>query len=312
MNALPHFVAGLAAASVVPGVLAAAMAGRPGLLLAGGFAALLPDIIDRRVLPYLIAHAWRITPDPRQPNPSAPAQGLLAAAVRAFATGQIQTVKFDPIRTASAHCVPYAMVLQSDRTTVEARLDAPPTGQTGSARVQLPGALDFEGPARMPVDAEGADLAVVPGPGRLELRFQPWHRTATHSAPIILLLGLAVGLIHPSLAAALALAGFSHLLLDWVDGRPIAALWPFRPRRQPGWRPGHPLPALVRPIALGAAGLLLAWNVYLAQPLRLTELTFPRVVFWGIGVPLLIHAATARRHKIRDWFAARWRIAEQP
>ncbi|HAS82818.1 MAG TPA: hypothetical protein DCS43_09140, partial [Verrucomicrobia bacterium] len=79
MNNAVHLVAGLAVASCFPSATTAALEGNPLYLLLGGMAALLPNLLDDRVLSRIYPMDVQVVTDPLAPDPSEIARTVATA-----------------------------------------------------------------------------------------------------------------------------------------------------------------------------------------------------------------------------------------
>ena len=86
MKGISHFLAGVAAATFVPGVVASAAQGSY-LIVLGGFFGLLPDTLDFKFARYFEHHV-NIDPDPGNLDPQVIATAVAAEIDRAAATNR--------------------------------------------------------------------------------------------------------------------------------------------------------------------------------------------------------------------------------
>ena len=87
MKGISHFLAGVAAATFVPGVVESAAQGSY-LIVLGGFFGLLPDTLDFKFARYFEHHV-NIDPDPGNLDPQVIATAVAAEIDRAAETGQV-------------------------------------------------------------------------------------------------------------------------------------------------------------------------------------------------------------------------------
>lgn len=237
MRGIVHYVAGLAAASFVPGVVQAGAAGRPGLFLLGGVAALLPDTLDFKVRRLLSTADVEIRPDPLDPDPAIVADGLASVINHAWDTGRTFSVRLHTITLGAREWLPYEVFFDVRRRMIKVTVRSTEPGQperTAECAVNCPLRIDYE--ARLNINIlDGPLLEIVPQEQAVLPRFLPWHREWTHSLVFSGLAGLVLwGLWGWQAGLVAGLGHASHVLLDQAGGLGCALWSPLSKRRIPG------------------------------------------------------------------------------
>ena len=243
MKNIAHFATGLVAASFVPGVMEQAAQG--SLLIAlGGACAMLPDLLDFRIMRYLQRRDVNIAPDPAQPDPQPIAEQIAAQMHSCVQDGQPHVVQLYPARKSAAEWACYSVtfdVALGDVVVTMDEGDAP-------ARVQV-GPLEYPYASPLRVDELGGPTLafyprrdnILPYSGTcVRVDFLPWHRQWTHSLTIALGLGLLLGWLIEPLAGIVAALGYAaHVLVDACGYMGVNLFAPFTRRRSEGLKLYH-------------------------------------------------------------------------
>ncbi len=292
MKGIVHYVSGLAAASFVPGVVQAGAAGRPGLFLLGGIAALLPDTLDFKVRRLLTAADVEIRPDPLDPDPAVVADGLAAVINRVWDSGRTLSVRLHTITTGARKWRPYEVFFDVPRRMVKVSVCAESPGEperSAERAVNCPLRIDYE--ARLNVNIlDGPLLEIVQQEKAVLPRFLPWHRGWTHSLVFSVFLGLVFGVLWSAPAGFVAGLGHaSHVLLDQAGGLGCALWSPFSKRRIPGRQWLRSSDAFANFWLVWAALVLLFANLQRALPGMEPVLPGLRTLAWMLApYPVLL------------------------
>lgn len=310
MKGIAHFSAGVAVASCLPGVVAAAAEGRPLYFILAGIFGLLPDTIDFRFARFFARHECEVVPDPNRPDPCMIADGIAMAVNRAAETGKPFNVKLRTVRigadlwqqftvtfdTAARRVeVAYGPVVDTGGNPVEG-VGQETGGLTASAPLLCPIQLDYLAATRVDI-FDGPLFCMEPQPdGSVVPRFIPWHREWSHSFPMALLCALAAGLLWDLLAAAVVFAAWSaHILVDQTGFMGSRLFFPFGKARTPGLKWTHSGDALPNFGIVWFCCLLIFWN--LSRPVigvPVVSLYTARMFIYGLLLPGAILLAVRR------------------
>jgi membrane-bound metal-dependent hydrolase YbcI (DUF457 family) len=273
MKGISHFLAGVAAATFVPGVVANAVNGS-FLIALGGFFGILPDTIDFKFTRYF-DKAEAIDPDPANLDPQWIADQLAASIDRAGKTNRAVRVQLHSIKLGTDRWRQYTVRFDSDRNEVAVRIGPivntsqmpyPDTEIAGlkTARAPLKSEMVYTYDADMNVDIfSGPSFAFVPKPHGVEVQFLPWHREWSHSLTLAAFLGLLVALIGQSAQAGMV-AGFgmaAHILEDQLGYLGSNLFWPFTKDRSAGLKLIHSGDAIPNFLAVWTALCLILFNL---------------------------------------------------
>jgi membrane-bound metal-dependent hydrolase YbcI (DUF457 family) len=276
MKGITHFLAGVAAATFVPGVVESAAQGS-FLIALGGLFGLLPDTLDFKFARYF-EQAEAIDPDPANLDPQAIADQIAALIDRAAATQrpvrvQLHTIKLGPdrwrqytVRFDAAHrqiAVRIGPIVNTSQRPV--RPESPALFKTAKVNAKLN--YTYDGDLNVDIFS-GPSFAFVPkadGPktGGVEVQFLPWHRAWSHSLTLAAMLGLIVGLIGGSLQAGLvaAFGMAAHILEDQLGYLGSNLFWPLTKERTSGLKLIHSGDALPNFLAVWIALQLIFFNL---------------------------------------------------
>jgi membrane-bound metal-dependent hydrolase YbcI (DUF457 family) len=272
MKGIAHFLAGIAAATFVPGVVESAAQGS-FLIVLGGFFGLLPDTLDFKFVRYF-DRAEAVDPDPANFDAPAIARQIAALIDRAAGSGrmvraQLHTIKLGPDRWRQ-----YTVRFDSTRHEVAVRqgpivnVSQLPIGPIGPAapfaRAKVSAKMNYTYDSDMNVDIfSGPTFAFVPTANGVDVQFLPWHRAWSHSLTLAALLGVLVALILGSAQAGLvAAAGMAaHIVEDQLGYLGSNLFWPFTTTRSSGARLIHSGDAIPNFLAVWTALQLIFFNL---------------------------------------------------
>ena len=271
MKGIAHFLAGVAAATFVPGVVESAAQGS-FLIVLGGLFGLLPDTLDFKFARYF-EQAEAIDPDPANFDAQAVADQIAALIDRAATTQrpvrmQLHTIKLGPDRWRQ-----YTVRFDAARSEIAMRVgpivntSQMPIRQESLApfkTAKVNAKLNYTYDGDLNVDIfSGPSFAFVPKTGGVEVQFLPWHRAWSHSLTLAALLGLIVGLISGSLQAGLvaAFGMAAHILEDQLGYLGSNLFWPFTKDRTSGLKLIHSGDAIPNFLAVWIALQLIFFNL---------------------------------------------------
>ena len=188
MKGISHFLAGVAAATFVPGVVESAAQGSY-LIVLGGFFGLLPDTLDFKFARYFEHHV-NIDPDPANLDPQVIATAVAAEIDRAAETGQAIRVQLHNIPLGPNRWRQYRIRFDVERSEVVITIGPivnaalAPLDESGQrvARVKTKAKIDYTYEGEMTADIwNGPSFAFVPKAQVVEVQFLPWHRAWSHS-----------------------------------------------------------------------------------------------------------------------------------
>jgi hypothetical protein len=305
MKGISHFLAGLAAATFVPGVVESAAQGSY-LILLGGFFGLLPDTLDFKFARYFERHV-NIDPDPTNLDPQMIASAVTAEIDRAAATNQSIRVQLHNIPLGPNRWRQYHIHFDAEHSEVVVGIGPivnsalAPLDETGQreARVKTASPIAYTYDGDMTVDIfNGPSFAFVPvGAGSpcpvVEVQFLPWHRAWSHSFTLAALLGLIVAVLLGSITAGLvAFCGMSaHIVEDQLGYLGSNLFWPFTKERSAGARLLHSGDAIPNFLAVWTALVLILFNLdRFSAPIQNREPVFDPLIYFSttLFLPALI------------------------
>jgi len=255
VKAITHFMSGLAVASCFPAVVSAAAGGNPLPFLLGGITALLPDVLDARLLRYFYPHDVEVAADPLEPDAQILADTVAEAIDTAAHRRRPFRLRMHTIRLGRDRWQRYRLHLDPGSRQVTVTLtdivnsagrpvpaastsDAPCTASaefTSRLRLDFTAAIDVD-------TGDGPHFQIAPddGDGSVTAQFAPWKRHGSHSAALGVILALASAALWNPLAGVIAGAAYAaHILLDQFGYMGSNLLWPFSRRRTPGLKLLH-------------------------------------------------------------------------
>ena len=286
MKGIAHFLAGLAAASFVPGVVADAAQGSY-LIALGGFFGLLPDTLDFKFARYFEKHI-DIDPDPVNLDPRTIAGAIAAEIDRAAEVNRSARVQLHNISLGPNRWRQYRIRFDPDRTEVVVEIGPivnsaqAPVGQvthlTGQAENDTECVSDLPNVARVKTKSKlvytydddltidifnGPSFAFVPKTNGVEVQFLPWHRAWSHSFTLAGALGVLTALFTQSITAGLvAFVGMSaHIVEDQLGYLGSNLFWPLTQERSAGARLLHSGDAIPNFLAVWTALILILFNL---------------------------------------------------
>ncbi len=313
MKGITHFLAGIAAATFVPGVVESAAQGSY-LIVLGGFFGLLPDWLDFKFVRYFEQHV-DIDPDPGNLDPRIIAGAVAAEIDRAAATNRSIRVQLHNIPLGSNRWRQYRIRFDSDQNEVVMSIGPivnsalAPLDESGqrTARVKTTARIDYTYDGDLTVDFfNGPSFAFVPRAHAVEVQFLPWHRAWSHSFTLAAVLGLVVGLLFGSLQAGLvAFLGMSaHIVEDQLGYLGSNLFWPVTKERSAGARLLHSGDAIPNFLAVWTALVLILFNLdRFSAPLQNREPLFDPLIYFGtmllLPALILIGVYAWQRRKVR-------------
>lgn len=316
MKGLTHFLAGIAAASFVPGVVESAVQGSY-LIVLGGVFGLLPDTLDFKFARYF-EQAESIDPDPANLDPQVIADQIAALIDRAAQTNhevraQLHTIKLGPDRWRQ-----YTVRFDADRNEVAVRLgpivntSQMPIGAAAStpyARASVNAKLNYTYDGDVNVDIFGGpSFAFAPKANGVEIQFLPWHRAWSHSLTLAVILGALIALLFQSAQAGLvaAVGMAAHIVEDQLGYLGSNLFWPLTKERSSGARLIHSGDAIPNFLGVWIALQLTVFNLDrfgalaqqrapLLEPLSffITAILLPSLIL------LALYTFERRRHRMR-------------
>jgi membrane-bound metal-dependent hydrolase YbcI (DUF457 family) len=270
MKGISHFLAGIAAATFVPGVVESAAQGSY-LIVLGGFFGLLPDTLDFKFARYFEQHV-NIDPDPANLDPQLIANAVAVEIDRAAETGRAIRLQLHNIPLGPNRWRQYRIRFDAERSEVVITIGPivnsalAPLDETGQrvARVKTKATIDYTYEGEMTADIwNGPSFAFVPKAHAVEVQFLPWHRAWSHSFTLAALLGLITGVLFGSLQAGLvAFLGMSaHIVEDQLGYLGSNLFWPITKERSAGARLLHSGDAIPNFLAVWTALVLILFNL---------------------------------------------------
>ncbi len=224
MRTPTQLLVGMAAAGIVAGPA------RPGALIAGAVAGVLPDVVDWWARQLAPQPDITVTPDPLAPEPAMMARGVRLALQRARDNGRPCVVRLNPLPLAGGGFTVYQLDCDRHRCL---RISLAPCGR--SAPVNPPateaaatGTFAPRHPLPLRVTDAPVDLQFAANGRRIESRELGQVSGTGHSLPVAGLAAAAALLIGGrwiGMAAVAALA--AHLMLEAGGRREVAPFLPF-------------------------------------------------------------------------------------
>jgi membrane-bound metal-dependent hydrolase YbcI (DUF457 family) len=273
MKGISHFLAGVTAATFVPGVVEAAAQGSY-LIALGGFFGILPDTLDFKFARYF-DKAEAVDPDPANLDPQAIANRIAALIDKASDTGQAVRVQLHSIKLGPDRWRQYTVRFDSEHNEIAVRIgpivntsQMPLAGteiaglKMARARLKARMVYTYDGDRNVDIFS-GPSFAFVPKPHGVEVQFLPWHREWSHSLTLAAILGLIVGLIGNSAQAGLvaAFGMAAHILEDQLGYLGSNLFWPLTKERSAGLKLIHSGDAIPNFLAVWTALVLILFNL---------------------------------------------------
>lgn len=271
MKGISHFLAGIAAATFVPGVVESAAQGSY-LILLGGIFGLLPDTLDFKFARYF-DRAESVDPDPANLDPQTIADQIAALIDRAATErreirAQLHTIKLGPdrwrqytVRFDSAHNevgVRIGPIVNTSQMVVAQ------AGSSSTAHAKVNAPLNYTYDGEINVDIFGGpSFAFVPKASGVEIQFLPWHRAWSHSLTLAVVLGAIIGLVFNSVQAGLVVvAGMAaHIIEDQLGFLGSNLFWPITTERSSGLKLIHSGDAIPNFLAVWIALQVIFFNL---------------------------------------------------
>jgi membrane-bound metal-dependent hydrolase YbcI (DUF457 family) len=314
MKGISHFLAGVAAATFVPGVVESAAQGSY-LIVLGGFFGLLPDTLDFKFARYFEHHV-NIDPDPANLDPQVIANAVVAEIDRAAETGQAVRVQLHNIPLGPNRWRQYRIRFDVERSevviTVGPIVNAAlaPLDEAGQrvARVKTRAKIDYTYEGEMTADIwNGPSFAFVPKAQTVEVQFLPWHRAWSHSFTLAALLGLITGMLFGSVQAGLvAFLGMSaHIVEDQLGYLGSNLFWPITKERSTGARLLHSGDAIPNFLAVWTALVLILFNldrfsapIQNREPMLTPLIYFTTMLFLPMLILIGVYAWERRKQQV--------------
>jgi membrane-bound metal-dependent hydrolase YbcI (DUF457 family) len=270
MKGISHFLAGVAAATFVPGVVESAAQGSY-LIVLGGFCGLLPDTLDFKFARYFEQHI-DIDPDPANLDPQIIANAVAAEIDRAAQTNRSIRVQLHNIPLGSNRWRQYRIRFDPEHSEIVVGIGPivnsalAPLDEAGQrvARVKTTARLDYTYEGELTTDIwNGPSFAFVPRARAVEVQFLPWHRAWSHSFTLAALLGVIAAVLFGSIQAGLvAFLGLSaHVVEDQLGYLGSNLFWPITKERSAGARLLHSGDAIPNFLAVWTALVLVLFNL---------------------------------------------------
>ena len=312
MKGISHFLAGIAAATFVPGVVESAAQGSY-LIVLGGFFGLLPDTLDFKFVRYF-ERAVDIDPDPAQLDPRTIADAVAAEIDRAAATNQSVRVQLHNIPLGPNRWRQYRIRFDSDRSEVVVVIGPivnsalAPLDESGQhvARVKTTAKIDYTYEGDLTADIwNGPSFAFTPKALGVEVQFLPWHRAWSHSFTLAAVFGVVMALLLQSITAGLvAFVGMSaHIVEDQLGYLGSNLFWPITKERSAGARLLHSGDAIPNFLAVWTALVLLLFNIdRFSAPVQNRPPLFDPLIYFStmLFLPALILIGVYARERRRD------------
>jgi len=291
MKGITHFLAGIAAATFVPGVAESAAQGSY-LILLGGFFGLLPDWLDFKFVRYF-EHHIDIDPDPANLDPQIIAGAVAAEIDRAADTHRSIRLQLHNIPLGPNRWRQYRIRFDAERSEVVVSIGPivntalAPLAEAGQrvARARTTARIDYTYDGEMTVDIfNGPSFAFVPKAHAVEVQFLPWHRAWSHSFTLAAVLGLITGVLFGSIQAGLvAFLGMSaHIVEDQLGYLGSNLFWPITKERSAGARLLHSGDAIPNFLAVWTALVLILFNLdRFSAPVQNREPLFNPPIYFG-------------------------------
>jgi hypothetical protein len=299
MKGISHFTSAIAAATFIPGVVAASGDERSLILLLAGVFGLLPDWLDFKLARYFESAEVVIEPAALNFNAQGLAEQTAEAIHRAYAENRPITVQFTSAQFGPDRWRRYGVQFDSTHNAVVIRpgplinsggfavAEMGDPGPVGRATLGAGPQLRYTYDGEMKVETmEGPSFEFRREGEEVEVSFLPWHRRWSHSLVLAGVFGLAGGLLFGQLAGwVVAVAFATHVLEDQLGHLGSNLWWPFTYRRGAGlklMRSGDPIPNFIT--VLTACGLVLYnLNRFTTPPPYAGNL----FLLWAVAVPAL-------------------------
>lgn len=308
MKGITHFSVGVAVASCFPQAVAAGAEGNSLYFVLGGVFGLLPDTLDFKFYRFFYRHDIEIIPDPLRPDPQMIADGIARAVNMAYEKNRPVKVKLGTIRLGpdiwqrygisfdapgQSVSVDYGPVVDTGGTSLT--LESESVKVRGRALLLCPVKLDYTAVTNVDI-LDGPVFVMEPASCGLVIpRFIPWHREWSHSFVVSLLAGIPVGLLYGPLAGLVAfLAWASHIAADQFGYMGSSLLYPFSSKRYPGWQYHNSGSAPVNLSVVWASCLVIFWNLAKARLWVPDYFLLPRLLFYGLILPLVVWRYSGR------------------
>ncbi len=312
MKAIAHFMSGLAVASCFPPAVTATAGGNPLYFLLGGITALLPDVLDSRLLRYFYPHDAEVAADPLVPDPQILADTVAEAIDTTARRRRPFRLRLHTIRLGRDRWQRYRLHLDPGSRQVTVTLtdivnragrpipaaSAPDAPCTASAAFTSRLRLDFT--AAIDVDTgDGPHFQIAPddGDGGVTAQFAPWKRQGSHSAALGVILALAsAALWNPLAGVIVGVAYATHILLDQFGFMGSNLLWPFSRRRTPGLKLLHASRLMPNLTVAWLCALAVYANLAFTAATPLSPPPAPlRLFLLGGALPLVLFTLACRR-----------------
>ena len=232
MKPFTQLLCGMAAAGVAVGPQ------HPAALIAGGVAAILPEIIDWWQREVFRKPVITVTPDPHTPTPTIPAQGMRAVLHHARTSGQPCVIRFNPLPSIHGGCTTYQLDYDQHHcfvATIDHGRASVPVDPQGRPNTSDP-FFTPRHPLPLQITTAAVDLLLTPCGKRIISRDLQRVAGVGHSLPVAGALILLILVCNPVCGIAMTAAGFLHLLLDLGGRRELVPWGPFSDQSWQGRR----------------------------------------------------------------------------
>lgn len=240
MKGITHFSVGLALAALYEPSLAMAESGNPLLMLAGGFAGILPDTVDFKFVRYFCRYDVEVVPDPLDPDPAVIAGAFSSAVLSALKDEGGVCIKFHTMRVSADRWRKYNLKVGPGRQiTVNTGMIVDGGGNimdeaaARKAVAELPCEVVMDYLYDVEVSfLEGPTLLLQKSGSCVKSTFIHWHRQWSHSLAGSVCFALAAAAAGGHHAGLVVFAGMcSHILLDSAGYMGCSVYYPFNRRR---------------------------------------------------------------------------------
>lgn len=308
MKGISHFSSAIAAATFVPGVVAASAHDQSLVLLLTGAFGLMPDWLDFKFARYFERPNETIIPDPARFDAQAIARQVAEALDRAYNSGEPLSVQLDTMPLGGDRYRQYTLRFDNEHNEVVIALGpvvnssqrpltptplADPESEangarphTGSAKVNAKLNYTYDGDMKIDI-FEGPSFEFRREADTVEVSFLPWHRRWTHSLVLGAAFGVATGLLFGVMAGlVVTVAYWTHVLEDQLGHLGSNLFWPLTTRRSSGLKllhSGDPLPNF---LTVWSSAMFVLYNLNRFAPLP----QFDGYVFllWVVGLPAAV------------------------
>ncbi len=300
MKGISHFSSAIAAATFVPGVVAASAHDQSLVLLLAGVFGLMPDWLDFKFARYFEPPDETITPDPARFDAQAIAQQVAEALDRAYDSGEPLSVQLDTMPLGGDRYRQYTLRFDNEHNEVVIALGpvvntsqrpltpTPPHSHAPPGRARIKAKLNYTYDGDMKIDIfEGPSFEFRREADTVEVSFLPWHRRWTHSLVLGAAFGVATGLLFGVMAGlVVTVAYWTHVLEDQLGHLGSNLFWPLTTRRSSGLKllhSGDPLPNF---LTVWSSAMLVLYNLNRFAPVP----QFDGNVFllWAVGLPTAV------------------------